>query len=309
MSTGHRIRISEAKIDPAPAAATGPASEILLSSQFNSRNSFTARFVLEQEGLQLVNLTDGDGMELKNDSQIGDSLLAPEPLRGSDLNQADKGSYTIHLPAQVDASAVTVMSYLSRPMSPEDFGLQELNLRTKVSGRVCAMATHGATSLKAVVFATGYQTALIEQSSLEPDSAESTTPELKPLAAIPFSGHIDFPEGAQPAQYQLQIDYYGDWIEPYLVDSGGFGLPRVPQGSIDVAEDGSFTGTVPDLWHDSVVGADLRGSAFTVMLKDKRTGRVPYELKVDQTDGSDVAIHEHYDGLKIHAVAWSPAAR
>jgi len=309
MNTGHRISVSGAKIDPASATPPGQTSGILLSVQFNEQGSITARFVLGHDGLQLVNLTDADGKELKNDFQIGGSLLAPEPPLGNGPSHTDKGSYTIQLPAEVEASTVTVMSYLSRPMTAGDFGLRELNWRTKVSGHVCTMATHGATRLKAVVVATGYQTALIDQSALKPDSAQAAAPELKHLAAIPFTGHIDFPEGAEPAQYQLPVDYYGDWIVPYLIPFGGFGLPHVAARSIDVAADGSFTGTVPDLWHDAVVGAHLQGSAFTVMLQDKRTGRVPYELKVEGTVGSDVTIREHYDALKLHAVAWTPTVR
>ncbi|MEI9895787.1 MAG: hypothetical protein WDN28_18375 [Chthoniobacter sp.] len=90
-------------------------------------------------------------------------------------------------------------------------------------------------------------------------------------------------------------------------------LPAQPlAGDLSSPNDGPLNfhvRAVPDLWHDAVVGAHLQGSAFTVMLQDKRTGRVPYELKVEGTVGSDVTIREHYDGLKLHAVAWAPAAR
>jgi hypothetical protein len=310
MNTGHRVWVSGATMETAAWNPPGQASVILLDSRFNgSGNPFAARFVLGRDGLQSVKLVDAAGNGLENMYQIGGSLLAPKDPPGKGAPPADKGSYTIQLPTEVDASKVMIVTCLSRPMAPGDFGLQKLNLQARLRGHDCRMATDGATRLKAVVFVNGQQTALIDEHPLKPDTAQATTPELEPLAATSFAGRIDFPAGAEPAQYRVEVTYYGTWITRYLEAFSWNGPPPVPAVSIDLAADGSFTGSVPDLVHDPVVGAHLEGSALTVMLKDKRTGRVPYELKVDGTAGSDLTLRENYDGLQLHAIAWSPVAR
>ncbi|HEY3897418.1 MAG TPA: hypothetical protein VGM54_02330 [Chthoniobacter sp.] len=266
-------------------------------------SNMEAHFLLRGDGLKLTRLNDVLNDELNDVYSIGKNLLKENETA---REKAPEGpdTYTLEFPKDADLETLKVVTYLSRPMDTGDPGFTKYHPQEKVADGRCTIATGEATSLKAVIFGPRYQVAQVDVALSGKDSSRSMAVTLKPQPAIRFTGKIEFPEGVDPTQYRLEAIYYGRWAAAFL---HAFGEPPVPSftaASMDLQADGSFAASVPDMLHDPATGVRPNECAFTLILRDKKSGHVPYELQVDGTTGSDVRIAETYDAVKIHALRW-----
>jgi hypothetical protein len=266
-----------------------------------------AHFLLQNDGLKFIRLNDVLGDEINNHYSIGENLLPPpKPAVAQEKTSTGPETYTLEFPKEADTQGLTVVAYLTRRIMPGDdlTGWASYRPREKVSDGRCTIETRNAASLRAVVFSPRYRPALIDLHFSGKDPGASMAVELKPVPTLRFAGKIDFPEGADPVQYTLEAVYHGHWVARYL---SPFGLsdPSFTAASIDLQADGSFASTVPDMLTDPAMGERAEECAFTLILRDKKTGHVPFNLQVDGPAGSDVPIAGKYETLKIRALDWA----
>ncbi|HEY1173249.1 MAG TPA: hypothetical protein VGH19_17910 [Verrucomicrobiae bacterium] len=142
-----------------------------------------------------------------------------------------------------------------------------------------------AQSLKAIIYCPGYGFALVNAPSLKTPAAGNATIDLSPQRTIPLAGKIVAPAGKSLAGLKLEVTYHALWGMEYFGYIDGM-APEFKVATADIAADGSFTLTLPDLANDATIKMfQLTEERLKLALRDPKTGNFPYALAVPESLG------------------------
>jgi hypothetical protein len=200
-----------------------------------------------------------------------DVSLHAEIQTGEPAAQPDK-SFRITIPHDIRPEDVQLSYFLTGPFggyglsARVEAGKHEYVINTTFEGKMV-------TSLKAVVYAPGCQTAKIAVPSLSSSQrkAEFTC---KPLPSLVFRGKIQPAESLTSHEYEIEVNLIANWAMNFFGILDGI-VPTFRVANATSEKDGSFRVQLPAFTQDAVNNSyGDHGATLHFMAREKQTGKI-----------------------------------